>query len=196
MLLALAICLCVFHIPAFYPQILAIIASACLGAGVTAWITKSLLASQKESEEEKEKNIKIYEEKLRIYQEFLKCLYEVIKDEKVTREEAKRLQFQTAFITMHTNSARIRAIAQQVKKIVSDLNEDNNPCLMQCLFAIVEEFKKELYDKELSDEDRMNIDESCNAFSTIMDAVEVKNTDVVSGDDQQVNRVQNLNEFV
>ena len=53
-LLALAICLYVFHIPAFYPQILAIIASACLGAGVTAWITKSLLASQKESEEEKE----------------------------------------------------------------------------------------------------------------------------------------------
>ena len=133
---------------------------------------------------------------MRIYQDFLKCLYEVIKDEKVTKEEAKRLQFQTAFITMHTNSARIRAIAQQVKNIVSDLNEDNNPRLMQCLFAIVEEFKKELYEKELSDEDRMNIGEACNSFSTIMDAVEVNNTDAVSDDDQQVNRDQNLNEFV
>ena len=192
----LAICFFIFHVPDFWPQLLAIIASAFLGAGVTAWITNTLLDNKQRSEEEKEKNLKVYEEKLRIYQDFLKCLYEVIKDEKVTKEEAKRLQFQTAFITMHTNSARIRAIAQQVKNIVSDLNEDNNPRLMQCLFAIVEEFKKELYDKELSDEDRLNIGEACNSFSTIMDAVEVNNIDAVSGDDQQVNRDQNLNEFV
>ena len=39
----LAICFFVFHIPDFWPQLLAIIASAFLGAGATAWITKSLL---------------------------------------------------------------------------------------------------------------------------------------------------------
>ena len=196
----LAICFFIFHVPDFWPQLLAIIASAFLGAGVTAWITNTLLDNKQKSEEEKEKNIKIYEEKLRIYQDFLKCLYEVIKDEKVTKEEAKRLQFQTAYITMHTNSARIRAIAQQVKNIINDLNEDNNPRLMQCLFAIVEEFKKELYEKELSDKDRMNnIGEACNAFSTIMDAVEVKqneNNDSASDNNCPVNIAQNLNDFV
>lgn len=195
----LAISFFIFHVPEFYPQILAIIASAFLGAGVTAWITKTLLDNKQKSEEEKEKNIKVYEEKLRIYQDFLKCLYEVIKDDNVTREEAKRLQFQTAYITMHTNSSRIRAIALQVKNIVSDLNEDNNPRLMQCLFSIVEEFKKELYPKELSDEDRMNIGEACNSFSTIMDAVEVKqkeNNDSASDNACQVNIAQNLYDFV
>lgn len=195
----LAICFFIFHVPDFWPQLLAIIASAFLGAGVTAWITNTLLDNKQKSEEEKEKNVKVYEEKLRIYQDFLKCLYEVIKDEKVTREEAKRLQFQTAYITMHTNCARIKAIAQQVKNIVNDLNEDNNPRLMQCLFAIVEEFKKELYEKELSDEDRMNIGEACNSFSTIMDAVEVQqneNNDSASDNGSPVDIAQNLNDFV
>ena len=195
----LAICFFIFHVPDFWPQLLAIIASAFLGAGVTAWITNTLLDNKQRSEEEKEKNLKVYEEKLRIYQDFLKCLYEVIKDEKVTKEEAKRLQFQTAFITMHTNSARIKAIAQQVNNIINDLNEDNNPRLMQCLFAIVEEFKKELYEKELSDEDRMNIGEACNAFSTIMDAVEVnqrEKSDSSSDNNNQIDIDHNLNDFV
>ena len=195
----MAICFFIFHVPDFWPQLLAIIASAFLGAGVTAWITNTLLDNKQKSEEVKEKNIKVYEEKLRIYQDFLKCLYEVIKDDNVTREEAKRLQFQTAYITIHTNSARIKAISQQVKIIVSDLNEDNNPRLMKCLFAIVEEFKRELYEEEISDEDRTNIDEACNSFSSIMDAVEVKqmgNNDSAPDNDQPVNIAQNLNDFV
>ena len=88
-LLALAICLYVFHIPAFYPQILAIIASACLGAGVTAWITKSLLATQKESEEEKEKNIKIYENKIAVYSEFISKLWNTMADGYLNEDELR-----------------------------------------------------------------------------------------------------------
>lgn len=91
-LLALAICLYVFHIPAFYPQILAIIASACLGAGVTAWITKSLLASQKESEEEKEKNIKIYENKIAVYSEFISKLWKTMADGYLNEDELRDIR--------------------------------------------------------------------------------------------------------
>lgn len=91
-LLALAICLYVFHIPAFYPQILAIIASACLGAGVTAWITKSLLASQKESEEEKEKNIKIYENKIAVYSEFISKLWKTMADGYLNDDELRDIR--------------------------------------------------------------------------------------------------------
>lgn len=39
----LAICFFVFHVPDFWSQLLAIIASAFLGAGTTAWITSTLL---------------------------------------------------------------------------------------------------------------------------------------------------------
>lgn len=91
-LLALAICLYVFHIPAFYPQILAIIASACLGAGVTAWITKSLLASQKKSEEDKEKNIKIYENKIAVYSEFISKLWKTMADGYLNEDELRDIR--------------------------------------------------------------------------------------------------------
>lgn len=160
--------------PDFWAQLLAIIASAFLGAGATAWLTNTLLSNQQESEEAKEKNIKVYEEKLRIYQEFLNCLYDVIKDGKVTNEEAIRLQFQTSYITMHTESKQIKNIAEQVKKIVENVQEDNNAQLMQCLFEIVKEFKKELYPSNPTDKDSENITKAVESFSTIMDAVDVK----------------------
>ena len=91
-LLALAICLYVFHIPAFYPQILAISASACLGAVVTSWITKSLLASQKESEEEKEKNIKIYEKKIVVYSVFISKLWKTMSDGYLNEDELRDIR--------------------------------------------------------------------------------------------------------
>lgn len=191
------------------------ILSALAGAVVAAIITLFLLLGQTSSEEKKERNTKVFEEKLRIYQDFLHCLYEVIKDGEVTEEEAIRLQFQTSFITMHTESEHIKVIAQQVKSIVSDLkdtegdpdnatnnaenNSKNNANLMQCLFAIVEEFKKELYHTDLTNNDRDNIAEAVKAFSTIMDAVEVKddisNTEVLSAEEAN-SLSQKLQDFV
>jgi uncharacterized tellurite resistance protein B-like protein len=182
---SLAIFFFVFHIPEFWAQLLAIIASAFLGAGATAWLTNMLLKNQQASEEEKEKNIKVYEEKLRIYQEFLHCLYEVINNGEVTKEEAIRLEFQTSYITMHTKSEYIKEIAKQVKEIITldDKNPDektnaaeaeskDNDRLMNCLFKIVEQFRFELYPGESSPMDDM--DETISAFSTIIDAVDEK----------------------
>ena len=104
------------------------ILSALAGAVVAAIITLFLLLGQTSSEEKKERNTKVFEEKLRIYQDFLHCLYEVIKDGEVTEEEAIRLQFQTSFITMHTDSEHIKEIAKQVQNIVSDLqNKEGDP---------------------------------------------------------------------
>ena len=190
------------------------ILSALAGAVVAAIITLFLLLGQTSSEEKKERNTKVFEEKLRIYQNFLHCLYEVIKDGEVTEEETIRLQFQTSFITMHTESEHIKVIAQQVQSIVSDLkntdgdpdngtnnaenNSKNNANLMQCLFAIVEEFKKELYHFNLTKTDRENIAEAVKAFSTIMDAVEVKEEiygNEVLSIEEATNLSQNLKDF-
>lgn len=62
-----AICFFIFKIPDFWSQMLAIIASAFLGAGATAWITNTLLNNKQKTEEEKEKNIKVYENKINVY---------------------------------------------------------------------------------------------------------------------------------
>lgn len=179
--------------PDFWAQLLAIIASAFLGAGATAWLTNTLLSNQQESEEAKEKNIKVYEEKLRIYQEFLNCLYDVIKDGKVTNEEAIRLQFQTSYITMHTESEQIKNIAEQVKNIVNDVKEDNNAQLMQRLFDIVKVFKKELYSNP-TDIDTENIAKAVESFSTIMDAVDVKGEE--TNTEQAIDTPADLNDVL
>ena len=91
----LAICFFVFHIPDFWPQLLAIIASAFLGAGATAWITKSLLKNQQESEEKKKKNIKVFENKIQVYSEFISKMWKTLEDDIITDEEIRgiRLDF-------------------------------------------------------------------------------------------------------
>ena len=168
------------------------ILSALAGAVVAAIITLFLLLGQTSSEEKKERNTKVFEEKLRIYQDFLHCLYDVIKDGKVTKEEAIQLEFQTSYITMHTESDRIKEIAKQVKAIVDSLNEEvipsestnpaekearKNDVLMENLFGIVNEFKKELYQMTPSEQDDQNRRESIKCFSSIIEAVEVEKTE-------------------
>lgn len=165
------------------------ILSALAGAVVAAIITLFLLLGQTSSEEKKERNTKVFEEKLQIYQDFLHCLYEVIKDGKVTREEAIALEFQTSYITMHTESTHIKTIAQQVYEIVDSLNTNgtsnaetasvNNAKLMHNLFNIVEEFKKELYQSNPDKKDIENTQEAICAFSSIMEAVEVEQKEEV-----------------
>lgn len=116
---------------------------------------------------------------------------------------------------MHTESEHIKVIAQQVQNIISDLkskegnpdkakndaenNANNNKLLMQCLFRIVEEFKNELYDSNSTEDDNKNIEEAIKAFSSIMDAVEVKedSSDLeVFSSQETSNLSQKLKEFV
>lgn len=88
----LAICFFVFHVPDFWSQLLAIIASAFLGAGATAWITNTLLKNQQESEEAKEKNIKVYENKIQVYSEFISKMWKTLEDNVITDEEIRGIR--------------------------------------------------------------------------------------------------------
>ena len=189
------------------------ILSALAGAVVAAIITLFLLLGQTSSEEKKERNTKVFEEKLQIYQDFLHCLYDVIKDGKVTKEEAVQLEFQTSYITMHTDSDRIKEIAKLVKTIVDSLNDEGfrsdaanaaekearkNDVLMENLFGIVNEFKKELYQTVPTDKDDLNRKESIKYFSSIIEAVEVEKTEKetnASAIGTSIDLKQNLTDF-
>lgn len=145
---------------------------------------KALLEQQTSNESRKEKETKIFEEKLRIYQDFLHCLCDVIKDGEVTKDEAIQLEFQTSYITMHAKSEHIKVIANSVKEIINSLNNDSgntaerawqsNGELMEQLFIIVGEFQNDLYGYSPSTEDVENRKEASKAFSEIMDAIEVQ----------------------
>lgn len=88
----LAICFFVFHLPDFWSQLLAIITSAFLGVGVTAFITNTLLKNQQESEEAKEKNIKVYENKIQVYSEFISKMWKTLEDDEITDEEIRGIR--------------------------------------------------------------------------------------------------------
>ncbi len=126
------------------------ILSALAGAVVAAIITLFLLLGQTSSEEKKERNTKVFEERLRIYQDFLHKLCDVVKDMKIEPVEEIELEFQVAYIAMHTSTESIKTISDQVRDIIVGIKKgenDGNEMLRQ-LFVIADTFHKELYDKE------------------------------------------------
>lgn len=152
--------------------------SAILGVIITIIITNLLLNSQTNNNIERERNSEIFKEKLRIYQEFLQALYDVLKEEAVTPDEAMRLQFQTSYIAMHTSSENILQISKNVSNIVKMYSQcpsengkkviQDRELLLRNLFSIVEIFRKELY-KDMKDFDRADIDKAIVNFDYVYD---------------------------
>lgn len=115
-------------------------------------------AEQKDKENYRLLETKVFEEKLRIYQEFLRKLCDVVKDQNITPDEEIELQFQVSYIAMHTKSDAIKIISEQVRKIVVGIknNEKDSNNMLSQLFVISDALYKELYDKDNSfdEEDR------------------------------------------
>lgn len=122
--------------------------SSCviIGTIVTAVITLLLLNGQSDKEEEKERNAKVFEEKLAIYKEFLNELYNVVKDNNISNSEKLELQFKVAQISMHTRKDRINTISESVTNIIRAIDEKtSNKNILENLFTIQEQFRQELY---------------------------------------------------
>lgn len=128
--------------------------AAILGVIITAIITQILLIGQTKSDVTREKDAKIFEEKLKIYQDFLSTLCEVISDHKVTDQEKIQLQFQTSYISMHTTSEHVEQISKSVKQLLDiscsgkydeEGNEKDTSLVLDPLFSIIQCFREELY---------------------------------------------------
>lgn len=142
---------------------------AFIGAMITVIITLLLLKSQTSSEEEKERNSKIFEEKLRIYQEFLKKLCEVVKGMNIEKSKEIELEFQVSYIAMHTSYESLAEISKQVREIITAIKEgdsERNKMLKQ-LFVIADTFYKELYNNvNVYDDEKRQ--ETIQNFNSIM----------------------------
>ncbi|MBO6117794.1 MAG: hypothetical protein J6P44_04530 [Bacteroidales bacterium] len=143
---------------------------ALMGVILTAVTTVVLLLGQTSSEEEKERNTKVFEEKINVYKEFLQIFCKIIEDGKIDKTNKIQLQFQLSYIAMHTKSEHIKQISSQVKTIVLKITDDKIENYMPQLFTIVQSFREELYgDKsKLSQNDIKNIDAAISNFSAIM----------------------------
>lgn len=132
--------------------------AAVLGVIITAVITMILLKGQSDDDVKREREAKIFEEKLRIYQDYLHTLCNVIKDHSLSDEKKIRLEFQTSYVAMHCDSKYIATVSNAVKELIKyccpdeeneNLNrkkKSNTPDpLLDNLFCIVEAFRKDLY---------------------------------------------------
>ena len=164
------------------------ILSALAGAVVAAIITLFLLMGQTASEEKKERNTKVFEEKLRIYQEFLHKLCDVVKDMKIDKEEEIELEFQVAYIAMHTKSESILEISEQVKNIIVNIKEgkDERDEMLRQLFLIADTFHNELYNRYNVSESK-DREDTLNNFHSIL---------VAKKDIQKYNRALQLKSMI
>ena len=131
--------------------------AAVLGVIITAIITMILLRGQSDTDIERERAAKIFEEKLKIYQEYLHTLCEVVKDRSLSDEEKMLLEFQTSYVAMHCDSQYIATVSTAVRRLIgyicpdeeskeSNMYKSNSPDpLLDNLFCIVEAFRKDLY---------------------------------------------------
>lgn len=121
--------------------------SSLSGAAIVAIITLLLLDGQAKSENEIQQNTAIFRKKLEIYQEFLKSLNIVVVNRNLTDDDKINLQFQVAYISIHTDSKRLRTISEQVNSIIRKLELDNpiNDNIYNELYKLSLEFHNELY---------------------------------------------------
>ena len=164
-----------------------------VGALISAGITLMLLRDQTNSEEKKERNSKVFEEKLKIYQDFLETLNTVLEDGEVSPEEALKLKFKISMITLHTSSSHINAISESIKNILQEVK--NKPGSLQIdqvkldeLFKIVNQFRLEIYDdkKGLNGEELNKTLENFKVIDELY-AAESKTDEIAeSGDDDLV----------
>lgn len=124
--------------------------AALLGAAITVVITNLLLNSQTESEFDKQKMSKVYEEKLQIYHQYINLLCDVVQDNKISIEELSKLKSQLSLVALHTSKESFNTVLMESAWLIKDecsepdANRIRNMSFSY-LIKIVDCFHDELY---------------------------------------------------
>lgn len=146
--------------------------TAFVGVVLSALITLLLLNGQTNAEEFKQKNIKVFEEKLDIYKKFMGALCTMVKDLKIDPSEEIKIQFQIANLATHTSDSSINKISKLVEDIVTNIKmrKRNRNEMIEPLLKIADVFRQELYDeykRDNKDNDPIR-QQTIGSFKTIL----------------------------
>lgn len=120
----------------------AAIVSAAISVLLTASVTSELIKSQTDTEEIKERNIRIFEKKITIYQNFLEKLHEIISKKKISEDDVNELLFQISYVSMHAKPEHVKEVFGKLKESISLLTGDIDD----------QDRKKRVYRKQLAAE--------------------------------------------
>jgi hypothetical protein len=135
------------------PKIVEEINNSSIGAILTAIITVLLLSQQSSSEEIKERNVRVFEEKSEKYNVFIEKLWEVWDDRVVSLEEIHQIiKMLSKDIVLYTKPETVEKIAdclmeiaKQAKPDKTDSNDENVTQLIQKnILTIINALAKEL----------------------------------------------------
>lgn len=106
---------------------------ALIGVFITAIVTAFLLQGQTASEAQRDKDVKIFEEKVKVYSDFTEKMWAMLDDEKVTEEELKTLRnICFSKLVFYLNSEQIHSIFNQINSI----NFENDDTAMKAIGEI------------------------------------------------------------
>lgn len=102
-------------------QILAVVLSVLF----TAVVTSYLLISQSQSEENKEKNIKIHENKIKAYSSFLQKMWGVLDDDTIFKEEINDIRADLLDnLIFYLDKSQLQVILEALNNLYDGLKED------------------------------------------------------------------------
>lgn len=135
-----------------------------IGVVLTAIITVFLLQGQTQSQEKREKSVKVFEKKQLVYHDFLVHIDRILQDGKLAipergsdePNELIELILQLGYIKLHAQEAHTRAITGQVTKILGILRQEQMQgvdsertfykSLAEEIFLLVTIMRRDLYD--------------------------------------------------
>lgn len=135
-----------------------------IGVVLTAIVTVFLLQGQMQSQEKREKSVKVFEKKQLVYHDFLVHLDRILQDGKLAipergsdePNELIELILQLGYIKLHAQEAHTRAITEQVTKILGILRQEQiqgvdsertfYKSLAEEIFLLVTIMRRDLYD--------------------------------------------------
>ena len=102
-------------------QIIAVVLSVLF----TAVVTNSLLTAQSESEENKEKNIKIHENRIKAYSSFMQKMWGVLDDDTILKEEINCLRADLLDnLIFYLDNSQLQVILEALEKLYDGVNGD------------------------------------------------------------------------
>ena len=156
----LAIILYIFGIPEIWPQLLAIIASAFLGAGATSWISNNLISNQSKMNEVNQKNIKNHEKKIDAYSEFIKAVYEAA--EKKDTNNLRVVLFQT--IAFYAKQETIKTILTSLDDLFKDPHSIERKQAI-CIAQIIDALRNDVFVNQ-NDNEKELLKDLCNVLDS------------------------------
>lgn len=156
------------------------LSAATISIIITACVTGLLLQCQSNTDEQREKNAKVYEQKLNVCLDFLKELCNIVEDGKITAEEANHLKFTFSYVAIHLSEKSMVAISKHLSTIAEHCGQPESlqgkkPLILaDALLDIAHTIRCEIYPKEAETEAQQNKDTIVANLNKLDEQVENK----------------------